>query len=457
MLLSCAGLTASYGRIQALFGVDLEVAEGEIVALLGTNGAGKTTLFRTISQVIEPDGGTIAFAGREITHAGPRRVAESGITQVPGGRVVFPTMSVADHFVVCRWPLLDTPRDEIDARVDAVREQFPQLAVRWHESAGNLSGGEQQQLGMAMALVTLPRLLLIDELSLGLAPSIVEQMLGVIRSMNEAGTAVLLIEQSLNIAVSIAQRCYFMENGVIRFSGPTKSLLERPDLLQSAFLRGTRHRGARGADEDDPTLESPGPVDGSGDRDDARSTTGHRALSVQGLTRRYGGVTAVGDVSFELAHGEILGLIGPNGAGKTTILDLISGLTPSEGGRVELDGIDLSARRADQRAEAGLGRTFQDAHLFPTLTVAETIALGGDRHHAHPDHFATLLALPAVLDAEREIDARVDELIELFGLAEQRNRFVGELSTGTRRVVEMAAAIAHAPTVLLLDEPSSGL
>ena len=179
-------------------------------------------------------------------------------------------------------------------------------------------------------------------------------------------------------------------------------------------------------------------------------------LEVFDLTVRFGGVTAVDDVTFALARGQILGVIGPNGAGKTTMFDAISGFVPSTG-RVLLDGVDVSASSPEKRSRARLGRSFQDARLFPSLTVAETLAVALERHHRAQDVVSTALTLPWVRKAERQIHDRVETLIELMGLGAFRDKFVSELSTGSRRIVDLAVILAHDPLVLLLDEPSSGI
>jgi ABC-type branched-subunit amino acid transport system ATPase component len=180
-------------------------------------------------------------------------------------------------------------------------------------------------------------------------------------------------------------------------------------------------------------------------------------LRVDGLSKRFGGITADNGVSFTLHDGEILGLIGPNGAGKTTIFDLLSGILPSDSGRIRLQGIDITEMGPERRAAMGLGRSFQDARIFPSLTVAENIAIGLERHIETRDHLASLLALPAVIESERDVAYTVDDLIALMNLQAFRDKFVSELSTGSRRIVDLAMAIAHDPSVLLLDEPSSGI
>jgi ABC-type branched-subunit amino acid transport system ATPase component len=451
-ILSCRAVDVAYDRVQILFGVDLDVNNNEIVALLGTNGAGKSTLLKAISGLVDPVGGQIVFDGVDITHAGAVATSKMGIIQVPGGKAVFPTLTVAEHFKVGAWLYAQEDPNEVRARTDRVLQLFPRLRERWEQMAGNLSGGEQQQLALGMAFVAKPRLLIIDELSLGLAPALVEQLLDIVRAIHAGGCTIILVEQSVNVALSVAERAYFMEKGEVRFSGPTAELLERGDILRSVFLEGAAViAGEKAATAAHTTRSRP-----------AKQPANHKAstrtvLRVEGLTKRFGGITAVNGVSFTLHEGEILGLIGPNGAGKTTIFDLVSGILPVDEGRIYLRDTDISRLGPDRRAAMGLGRSFQDARIFPSLTVAENIAVGLERHIETRDHFASLLALPAAVESERNVAYTVDDLIELMNLQAFRDKFVGELSTGSRRIVDLAMAIAHDPAVLLLDEPSSGI
>ena len=437
-LLNCRGVVVAYDKVQVLFGVDMEVEEGEIVALLGTNGAGKSTLLKAISGLVKPSAGNIVFDGRDITRADAVQTSKLGIIQVPGGKAVFPTLTIAEHFRASTWLYAKEDPREVRARIDRVLELFPRLRERWGQMAGNLSGGEQQQLALGMAFVAKPRLLIIDELSLGLAPTIVEQLLDVVRAIHDQGCTVILVEQSVNVALTIARRAYFMEKAEVRFSGSTEELLQRGDILRSVFLQGA----VKGEPASGPTR-----TNGSGEP----------VLQVEGLTKRFGGITAVNDVSFDLKPQEILGLIGPNGAGKTTIFDMLSGLLPIDGGRIRLAGIDITHWAPDRRAAAGLGRSFQDARIFPSLTVAENIAIGLERHLPDRDHLAAVLNLPAMQQQEEDVAFTVEDLIELMGLGAFRDKFVSELSTGSRRIVDLAMAIAHDPMVLILDEPSSGI
>ena len=447
-LLACRGVDVSYGSVQILFGVDIEVARGEIVALLGTNGAGKSTLLKAVSQLVDPKGGQIIFDGQDISHVGAVKAAKAGIVQVPGGKAVFPTLTVAEHFRAGTWLYSKEDPREVERRIEQVLDRFPRVRERWDQMAGNLSGGEQQQLALGMAFVAKPKLLIIDELSLGLAPTIVEMLLNMVRAIHDEGCTIILVEQSVNVALTIADRAYFMEKGEVRFSGPTAELLDRGDILRSVFLEGAGSvngsaKSPATARQVDDAMAEKGPVE--------------PILEVTGLTKRFGGITAVNDVSFHLDPNKILGLIGPNGAGKTTIFDLLSGLLPLDDGRIRFRGIDVTSWGPDRRATLGLGRSFQDARIFPSMTVAENVAIGLERHLEVKDHLAALLDLPAMQEMEDDIAWTVEDLIELMNLGAFRDKFVSELSTGSRRIVDLSMAIAHDPTVLILDEPSSGI
>jgi branched-chain amino acid transport system ATP-binding protein len=181
------------------------------------------------------------------------------------------------------------------------------------------------------------------------------------------------------------------------------------------------------------------------------------ALEVTELSATFGGIRAVDDVGLRVHDGQVVGIIGPNGAGKTTVLDLISGFITPTRGRIQLGGTDVTELPPADRAELGLGRSFQDARLFPSMTVRQTIATALERHVGVRDPIAAFVLSPAVTFAERAVNEEVDRLIELLSLQAFADKFVGELSTGTRRIVDLACTLAHQPTVLLLDEPSSGI
>jgi branched-chain amino acid transport system ATP-binding protein len=448
-LLTCKGVEVAYDQVQVLFGVDMEVRPGEIVALLGTNGAGKSTLLRAISGTLDPIGGAIFFDGRDITHADAQATVAAGIVQVPGGKAVFPTLTVAEHLRAAGWLYRDDA-DYLRQATEEVLVIFPRLRERLDQMAGNLSGGEQQMLALGMAFIAKPKLLMIDELSLGLAPTIVEQLLGIVRRIQDSGTAIILVEQSINVAFTVAERAYFLEKGEVRFEGLTADLLERDDIVRSVFLEGA----AKGSGKPPARAKKKRREAGA---EEERVEIGGPILEVEGLVRTFGGIRAVDDASFVLNAHEILGLIGPNGAGKTTIFDLISGFLPPDRGTIVLDGVDMTDLSPDRRAWLGLGRSFQDARLVPSLTVAENVALGLERHIVVRDPVASALGLPGVVEQEIDVAWTVADLIELMGLGAYRDKFVRELSTGTRRIVDLSMCIAHDPKVLLLDEPSSGI
>jgi branched-chain amino acid transport system ATP-binding protein len=236
-LLEVAGLDVHYGTVQILFGVDFRVADGEMVALLGTNGAGKSTLLRAVSGLIRPSRGLVLFDGTDITGRPAEVTAAAGVVQMPGGRGVFPGLTVERNL---RLGAFLYRRDAAQARksLDATLEIFPRLGERLHQPAGTLSGGEQQMVALAQAFMSRPRILMIDELSLGLAPLVVEELLGVVRRINDTGVTVILVEQSVNIALSLTHRAYFLEKGEVRFEGASAELLHRDDLVRSVFLAG---------------------------------------------------------------------------------------------------------------------------------------------------------------------------------------------------------------------------
>jgi ABC-type branched-subunit amino acid transport system ATPase component len=236
-LLECRGISFSYGRLQVLFDVDFTVETGEVVALLGTNGAGKSTLLKVISGIGLPQRGSLRLAGRDITYLDAEDRVGAGIAQVPGGHAVFGSMNVIENLQAFGYTLGRDKRT-VDDAISRCLDVFPRLAARRTATAATLSGGEQQMLGLCRALILKPRLLLIDELTMGLAPSLIAPLLDLVRRINLDGTAVVVVEQSVNIALSLVDHAYFMEKGSVRFDGRAGDLLERQDLLRAVFLQG---------------------------------------------------------------------------------------------------------------------------------------------------------------------------------------------------------------------------
>jgi ABC-type branched-subunit amino acid transport system ATPase component/branched-subunit amino acid ABC-type transport system permease component len=444
-LLQCERVTAGYGHLRILFGVDVEVLDGEVFALLGTNGAGKSTILKVIAGILPSDGGRLLLAGEDITGLSPAERVERGIVLVPGGRGVFGSLTVAENLRAGGWTRRRKGDKEfLDSTLGWIFELFPILRSRADQRASLLSGGEQQMLTIAQALLCKPRILMIDELSLGLAPVVVGELLGVLRTLNASGITVVLVEQSMNIAVNAAPRAVFLEKGEVRFTGRTVDLADSANLVRSVFLSDVqrRTRPLLSATERRAPTEADAPT---------------VALEVRGITKTYGGVTAVDDVDLSLPTGQIVGVIGANGAGKTTLFDIITGTISPDAGQIVMNGRNLTGRSAAGRAALGLGRTFQDLRLIPSMTVADLLALAHERRHPLKDPVSGILGVGVSLRAEATIAREVSALLESFNLGRYKNSFISELSTGTRRVVELACASAHEPSVLILDEPSSGL
>lgn len=234
-VLQIRNLDFSYGQVQVLFGVDVDVRRGEVLALLGTNGAGKSTLLKAICGLSLPSRGVVRMDGRNITYLSAEDRVSEGLVQVPGGKAIFPTLSVRENLLAGAYSFI-WDQDRVGARIDDVLQLFPKLAERLEQPAGTMSGGEQQMLAIAKALLLDPKVLLIDELSLGLAPVIVQELLIVVERLKASGITIVVVEQSLNVALAIADRAVFMEKGQVRFEGPADELLERDDLVRAVFL-----------------------------------------------------------------------------------------------------------------------------------------------------------------------------------------------------------------------------
>jgi branched-chain amino acid transport system ATP-binding protein len=235
MLLAVKNLVVGYGAIVALHDVSLEIAQGEIVALIGANGAGKTTLLRAISGLLRPASGAIVFNGREVQGLRADKIVRAGISHAPEGRQVFSNMSVRENLNLGAYQRSDTSAIHLD--LDRCYGLFPVLAERREQRAGTLSGGEQQMLAIGRALMARPRLLLLDEPSLGLAPLIVRKIFQIIREINAAGTTIFLVEQNAHMALAIAHRGYVLQTGRVIKSDEARRLLDDPDV-RAAYLGG---------------------------------------------------------------------------------------------------------------------------------------------------------------------------------------------------------------------------
>jgi hypothetical protein len=234
-MLEVKNLSVHYGMIQAVRNVDFKVNEGEIVSLIGANGAGKSTILKTLSGLIHPSEGEIVYLGENIASTSAKKIVEKGLVQVPEGRHVFPGLTVKENLELGAF--LRKDREEIQKDMEAVFERFPILKERKDQDAQTLSGGEQQMLAMGRALMSRPKLLLLDEPSMGLAPIFIREIFKIIQEIQKTGTTVLLIEQNAKMALSISNRAYVLETGSVVLSGTGQELLES-DEIQKAYLGG---------------------------------------------------------------------------------------------------------------------------------------------------------------------------------------------------------------------------
>ncbi len=234
-MLDVKDVVTSYGMIQALKGVSLTARPGEITCILGPNGAGKTTLLYTIAGILSPRAGSISLEGRELAGLPPHRIVASGVALVPENRLVFPHMTVRENLLAGAYGRLGRERVAVTADLEAMFSRFPILSQRKDQPAGTLSGGEQQMLAVGRALMAKPRLLMMDEPSLGLAPMIVEQIFEIVSSLNREGITVLLVEQNARLALAIAHRAYLLEQGRVAFHG-TPSEVSANEAISRAYL-----------------------------------------------------------------------------------------------------------------------------------------------------------------------------------------------------------------------------
>jgi ABC-type branched-subunit amino acid transport system ATPase component/ABC-type branched-subunit amino acid transport system permease subunit len=434
--LSCHRLDVAYGGATALSGISLELAPGEVLAVVGLNGAGKTSLLRALAGLEPAAHGTVELGGVDVTMVFPQERARLGVAFVPGGAAVLATLTVRENLVIAGAG---------EADIADACERFPVLGARLDTAAGNLSGGEQQVLALAQAALRVPRVLLVDEMSLGLSPEALATVLGVVADLARNGTAVILVEQSISTAMELADSALFLESGRVRYQGPASALRDHPELFSSVAL------GAGGGI---------GSVGGGSEIGRARAQLQAErdvVLRVEGLSASYGPVTVVDSVDLEVAAGEVIGVLGPNGAGKTSLFDCISGILPPTRGTITLLGDDITDLPPHRRAQRGLMRSFQSVRLFPSLIVRDCIAVALEtRLEVKSAAFAGLW-LPPARASERRVDERVAVLLELLSIEALADTPLGSLSLGSRRLVDLACQLAARPKVLLLDEPAAGL
>src|SRR3954470_6393731 len=427
VLLDVRGLSVSYaGAVRALEGIDISVAPGSVVAVLGSNGAGKSTLLRAISGTLPlqrgaVDGGSIEFDGRDLHGVDPGAIVRAGIVQVPEGRRIFGELTVEENLRAGALAVRDRA-----ARAEArkrVYDLFPRLEERQRQRGVLLSGGEQQMLAIGRALMSNPKLLLLDEPSLGLAPLVVQRIGEVVREINRQGTSVVLVEQNAAMALDVADTAYMLEVGNVALSGSSAELSESDEVRERYLGVGGGAAATNGA----------APSTSSGANGAGREP---RPLSVDQVTVRFGGICALDDASFQVEPRSVHALIGPNGAGKSTCLNLLTGVYAPTRGRVLYGDEDLTALRPYRIARLGISRTFQNIALSPTATVADTLLLG--RHRLTSAGFLTAgLRLPRAQRERTGQRERVREIAGLLGLGDDFERPVADLSYGDRKRVEL--------------------
>jgi branched-chain amino acid transport system ATP-binding protein len=231
-MLKVENISVNYGAIKALQNVSFEINQGEIVTLIGANGAGKTTILNTISNIVPSVAGRVTYLGKDVTKLPPHEIVKLGISQVPEGRRVFAKMSVLENLEMGAYTRSD---NEVGSDIEKIFQRFPRLNERKKQPAKTLSGGEQQMLAMGRALMSRPKLLLLDEPSMGLAPMLVEQIFEIIQEINKSGTTILLVEQNANMALSIAHRAYVLETGTVVLQGDAKEMASNPEV-RKAYL-----------------------------------------------------------------------------------------------------------------------------------------------------------------------------------------------------------------------------
>ena len=444
-LLEVTDLHASYAGVRGLRGVSLTVREGEIVAVLGNNGAGKSTLMRAISGTLSLHGGTVAggtmrLRDRDLAGLDPAVIVRAGVVQVPEGRRVFGELTVEENLRAGTFGRIG--RKGVGAAHERVLDLFPRLAERSRQRAALLSGGEQQMLAIGRALMSDPKLLLLDEPSLGLAPQLVDKIGEIVQQINEQGTSVVLVEQNAAMALKIAHHAVVLDVGQVALAGPASELAASHEVRE-------RYLGIAGEEEIKKVTAEP----------IERVTTGKREpkpLAVEDVTVRFGGLEALSGISLQVQPGTTHAIIGPNGAGKSTLLNVLTGVYRASAGRVIYGDHTLTSMRPPQIAALGISRTFQNLALSPTASVRQNLMLG--RHRLSRTGFITGgLRLPGARKELAEQERIVDGISALWGLADMLDAPMGSLPYGVRKRAEVARAICAEPHLLLLDEPVAGM
>ncbi len=473
--LDVRGLSVRYGLAPpALMDVSIQVPVGGVVALLGSNGAGKTTFLRALGGLLPFHGGRITqgeirLEGDLVDRTSPAKLVRRGLAQVMEGRRIFAELSVEENLDAGAVTVQN--RQQTEAVKAEILETFPVLAERLNARAGYLSGGEQQMLAIARALMSSPKLLLMDEPSLGLAPRIVERIAEIVVNLNRSGTSVLLVEQNAAMALSTADYAYVLQNGRLLLHGPVAELRDAPEVRDLYLGRTSGEEGSDGEPTGAPASAAPpapAPSAPAAPEKQAVAAPAPSALpappqsdappllEIEGVSLSFAGVLALSEVSFKVRKGELLALIGPNGAGKTSVFNCISGVYRPQQGAIHLEGSSLIGLRPFRIAASGVARTFQNLGLFETLDVMENLMLG--RHVRMKSGFLAGSVWFGRARREELVNRRhCAELVELLDLHPYVGRPVGLLPYGVQKRIEIGRALAAEPRLLLLDEPVAGM
>ncbi|HVF13997.1 MAG TPA: ATP-binding cassette domain-containing protein [Acidimicrobiales bacterium] len=495
-VLAVRDLAVAYGGARVLQGVTIEVDLGSVVAVVGASGAGKTSLLRAVSGLLGFHGGTIVGGTVELDGqvlansakvraigAGASAMVDRGVAHVMDGGRVFPGLTVDENLQVGAVGRGD--RAAAAGARERVLALFPALVPLRRTPAGRLSGGERQMVALGRALMSSPRLLLLDEPFLGLAPQLVEQVQEFLRHIDASGTTIVLAEQSADAALAVAHRAYVLADGTVAASGLARDLASRdmgrlylpgagptdhptgriappePPLVAdsrgAAQLGGARSGGAQPGGAQPGGAQSGGAQYGGAQPGAARPTAPVRQLlELSDVTLRVGPVVALDGLTMGVAEGEIVAVVGPNGAGKTSVLNCVNQLYRPSAGRVRLAGVDLVGRQPWEVACLGVARSFQRPVLLARLDVVDNLLVGRHRLMA-----SGLLSNAFRLRRSRREEAghrrRCHEIVDLLELGPYRTRPAGELPFGIQKVVELGRALAMEARLILLDEPSAGM
>lgn len=424
-LLEFTDICAGYNGSVVLENLSFSVRQGEVVTLLGSNGAGKTTAMRVVTGLLQPTAGAIRFKGEDLLAIPGHRRVDAGICLSPEGRQVFPNMTVEENLFL--GSTAKRGRAVRNDTLDYVYNLFPRLLERREQKAGLMSGGEQQMLAVGRALMGKPQLLLLDEPSLGLAPVIVNLVFNAIRDIAKSGISILLVEQNVQAAFSVAERGYVLEHGMAVSSGTIEEL-SRSEHVRKAFLPKVRETATVA-----PLVATLAQA----------AANAAPLLEVQGLQKNFGGLRATNDLSFQVRNNQFLGVIGPNGAGKTTLLYLLTGYLRQTAGSITFDGKRIDGLKPYEICRLGIASTFQIVQPFLEMTVTDNVLVGALFARGHD----------MSIEQARELIVRP---LELVGLSKKANMLAGELSLGEKKKLELARALATQPRLLFLDEVMAG-